>query len=83
MKGIKEIRDEEIIETFLLGDQNRAEKVIHGILRKNDEVIVIFERLGSGGYSGFSEKSHLKFSSLNDKQVNYLKSKGYLDAHEV
>jgi hypothetical protein len=77
MKGIKEIKDEDLIEVFLLGDKHRGDKLVHGVLRKNGEVIVIFERLEAGGYSGFPEKYRFKFSSLNEIQINYLKDKGY------
>ena len=74
MKGIK---DKDIIEAFLLGDKHRGDKLIHGVLRKDEGVIIIFERSEAGGYSGFPEKSHLKLSSLNDLQLTYLKEKGY------
>ena len=74
MKGIK---DKDIIEAFLLGDKHRGDKLIHGVLRKDEGVIIIFERSEAGGYSGFPEKSHLKLSSLNDLQMTYLKEKGY------
>lgn len=82
MKGIKEIKDKDIIEIFLLGDKHRGDKLVHGVLRKGEEAIVIFERMGSEGYSGFPEKSHLKLSSLNELQLNYLKEKGYSLSHE-
>jgi hypothetical protein len=36
MKGIKEIKDEDLIEAFLLGDKNRGDKLVHGVLRKNE-----------------------------------------------
>ena len=74
---MKRIKDEDIIETFLLGDKHREAKVVHGVLRKNDDVIIIFERSEAGRYSGFSETYHFKLSSLNDLQVTYLKEKGY------
>jgi hypothetical protein len=77
MKGIKEIKDEDLIEVFLLGDKHRKDKLVHGVLRKNEEVIVIFERREAGGYSGFPEKYSFKLSSLNEIQMNYLKDKGY------
>jgi hypothetical protein len=83
MKGIKEIKDEDLIEAFLLGDKHRGDKLVHGVLRKNGEVIVIFERLEAGGYSGFPEKSHLKLSSLNEVQTIYLREKGYSLSNEA
>lgn len=74
MKGIK---DKDIIEAFLLGDKHRGDKVVHGVIRRGEGVIVIFERSEAEGDSGFTEKSHLKLSSLNDLQLTYLKEKGY------
>jgi hypothetical protein len=79
MKGIK---DEDIIEAFLLGDKHRGNKVVHGVLRKTEDAIVIFERSGAEGYSGFLEKSHLKLSSLNERQLTYLRGKGYFLSDE-
>ena len=74
MKGIK---DKDIIEAFLLGDKHRGDKLIHGVLRKDEDVIIIFERSEAGGCSGFPEKYPLRLSSLSELQLNYLKEKGY------
>jgi hypothetical protein len=82
METFKEITDKDIIEVFLLEEKQRENKLIHGIQRKNGEVIVIFESLGLEGHTGFSEKFHLEIPSLSERQLGYLKGKGYSFSHE-
>ena len=72
-----EIKDQDILEAFKLGDKNSGEKVLHGILRYAGKTLVVFERNSGEPYTGFLEKSIFDLSSLNEKQVQFLKSKGY------
>lgn len=72
-----EIKDQDILEAFKLGDRNSGEKVLHGILRYSGKILVVFERNSGEPYTGFLEKSIFDINSLNEKQIQFLKSKGY------
>jgi hypothetical protein len=72
-----EIKDQDILEAFKLGDKNSGEKVLHGILRYAGKILVVFERNSGEPYTGFLEKSIFDPNSLNEKQIQFLKNKGY------
>lgn len=72
-----EIKDRDLLEVFKLGDSNPFDKVLHGIQRRGDEIMILFEREADGSYTGFLEKLKLDLNSLNQDQIQFLKSKGY------
>lgn len=72
-----EIKDQDILEAFKLGDKNSGEKVLHGILRYAGKILVVFERNSGEPYTGFLEKSIFDPNSLNENQIQFLKNKGY------
>jgi hypothetical protein len=72
-----EIKDQDILEAFKLEDKNSGEKVLHGILRYAGKILVVFERNSGEPYTGFLEKSIFDPNSLNEKQIQFLKNKGY------
>jgi hypothetical protein len=72
-----EIKDLDILEMFKLGDSNPSDKVFHGIQRRDNEIIVLFERETSGSYTGFLEKTKIDLNFLNQNQIEFLKCKGY------
>ena len=72
-----EIKDQDILEAFKLGDRNSGEKVLHGILRYEGKILVVFERNSGEPYTGFLEKSVFDLRTLNENQFQFLRSKGY------
>lgn len=72
-----EIKDQDVLEAFKLGDKNPGEKVLHGVRRYEGKILVVFERNSGEPYTGFLEKSVFDLSSLNPKQFQFLRSKGY------
>ena len=72
-----EIKDQDILEAFKLGDKNSGEKVLHGVLRYEGKILVVFERNSGEPYTGFLEKSVFDPRTLNEKQFQFLRSKGY------
>ena len=72
-----EIKDEDILEAFKLGEKDPEDKILHGVLRKNNGNFVIYERKADPGYSGFLGKSLFDLSSLSPTQIEYLTKKGY------
>lgn len=82
MESFKGITDKDIIEIFLMEEKQRGNKLVHGIQRRNGEAIVTFESLDLEGHIGFSEKFHLRIPSLSERQLGYLKGKGYSLSHE-
>jgi hypothetical protein len=79
MKSINEIEDKEIMDLFILGVKNPMEKILHGVLRRDGKISVMFERKSSMGYTGFLEKETLDLSTENlvPLQLKYLEDKGY------
>lgn len=82
MESFKGITDKDIIEIFLMEEKQRGNKLVHGIQRRNGEVIVTFESLDLEGHIGFSEKFHLRIHSLSERQLGYLQGRGYSLSHE-
>ena len=72
-----EIKDEDILAAFKLGEKDPEDKILHGVLRKEDGNFVIYERKADPGYSGFLGKSLFDLSSLSPAQIEYLTKKGY------
>lgn len=72
-----EIKDQDVLEAFKLGDRNSGEKVLHGVLRYPGKILVVFERNSGEPYSGFLEKSVFDLGSLSEKQAQFLRNKGY------
>jgi hypothetical protein len=74
---MKEIKDQDILEAFKLGDKDPEDKIFHGVVRKDGRITVVFEKKSDQGYSGFPGKENFDFSSLNSDQRTYLESRGY------
>jgi len=74
---MKEIKDQDILEAFKLGDKDPEDKIFHGVVRKDGRITVVFEKKSDQGYSGFTGKANFDFSSLNSDQRTYLESRGY------
>ncbi len=74
---MKEIKDQDILEAFKLGDKDSDDKILHGVMRKDGRVMVVFERKSDQGYSGFLSKSNFDLSNLSQVQLTYLEGKGY------
>jgi len=72
-----EIKDQDILEVFKLGEKIPGEKVFHGVQRKGGRVLVVFERNSGEPYTGFLENSPFDLRNLTLKQIDFLKSKGY------
>jgi hypothetical protein len=72
-----EIKDQDILEVFKLGEKNSGDKVFHGVLRQYGRIEVIYERNSGEPYSGFQERSLFDLSKLSEKQIQFLKEKGY------
>ena len=72
-----EIKDQDILEAFKLGDKNPGEKVLHGVLRYEGKILVAFERNSGEPYTGFLEKSVFDIKGLNKNQFEFLRRKGY------
>ena len=72
-----EIKDEDILAAFKLGEKDPEDKILHGVLRKKGGNFVIYERKTDPGYSGFLDKSLFDLSSLSPVQIEYLTKKGY------
>ena len=72
-----EIKDEDILAVFKLGEKDPDDKILHGVLRKKNGNFVIYERKSDSGYSGFLGKSLFDLSSLSSTQIEYLVKKGY------
>ena len=76
-KLMVEIKDRDILEVFKLGEKNHKNLVFHGVLRQSGKVTVVYERNSGEPYSGFQERSDFKISDLSEKQLQFLKDKGY------
>jgi len=74
---MEEIKDKDILEAFKLGDKDSDDKILHGVMRKDGKVMVVFERKSDQGYSGFLSKSTFDFSNLSQTQIDYLERVGY------
>ena len=74
---MKEIKDQDILEAFKLGDKDSDDKILHGVTRKDGRIMVVFERKSDQGYSGFLSKSNFDLSNLSQVQLTYLEGKGY------
>jgi len=74
---MKEIKDQDILETFKLGDKDSDDKILHGVMRQEGKMVVVFERKSDQGYSGFLSKSNFDLSNLSPVQLSYLESRGY------
>lgn len=74
---MKEIKDQDILEAFKLGDKDSDDKILHGVARKDGRIMVVFERKSDQGYSGFLSKSNFDLSNLSQVQLTYLEGKGY------
>jgi hypothetical protein len=74
---MKEIKDQDILEAFKLGDKDSDDKIFHGVMRQEGKIVVVFERKSDQGYSGFLSKTNFDLSNLNQSQLTYLKSRGY------
>jgi hypothetical protein len=72
-----EIKDKDILEAFKLGEKIPGDKVFHGILRKKGRIEVVYERNSGEPYSGFLEKSMFNLTDLSERQIQFLKEKGY------
>lgn len=72
-----EIKDEDILAAFKLGEKDPEDKILHGVLRKQDGNFIIYERKADPGYSGFLGKSLFDLPSLSSTQIEYLIKKGY------
>lgn len=72
-----EIKDEDILHVFKLGEKTPKDLVLHGILRNKGITSVVFERNSGEPYTGFLERSIIDFSNLGDNQVQFLRDKGY------
>ena len=72
-----EIKDQDILEVFKLGEKNPGDRVFHGVLRQQGRIEVVYERNSGEPYSGFQEKSIFDLSKLSEKQIQFLKGKGY------
>ncbi len=74
---MKEIKDQDILEAFKLGDKDSDDKILHGVMRKDGRIMVVFERKSDQGYSGFLSKSNFDLSNLSQAQLTYLENRGY------
>ncbi len=72
-----EIKDRDIIEAFKIEEKNPENKFFHGVLRKKEGIEVVYERISGETCSGFLEKSMFTLSDLSEKQIQFLKGKGY------
>ena len=48
---MKEIKDQDILEAFKLGDKDPEDKIFHGVERKDGMITVVFEKKSDQGYS--------------------------------
>jgi hypothetical protein len=74
---MEEIKDQDILEAFKLGDKDSDDKILHGVMRQEGKMVVVFERKSDQGYSGFLSKSNFDLSNLSQVQLSYLESRGY------
>ena len=74
---MKTIKDKDILEAFKLGDKDPEDKILHGVMRQEGKIVVVFEKKSDQGYSGFLSKSNFDFSDLSPVQIEYLTKKGY------
>ena len=72
-----EIKDQDILEVFKLGEKNPGDKVLHGVIRHEGKIMVVYERNEGEAYTGFLEKSLFDPSRLSEVQLGFLKTKGY------
>jgi hypothetical protein len=72
-----EIKDKDILEVYKLEDKNYKDKAFHGVLRQGGKIMVVYERNSGDPYSGFQEKSDFNISKLTEKQLNFLRDRGY------
>lgn len=72
-----EIKDQDILEAFKLEEKSPGDKVLHGVLRHSGTIAVVYERNSGEPYSGFLEKSTFDPFNLTEKQIHFLKNKGY------
>ena len=74
---MKTIKDKDILEAFKLGDKDPEDKILHGVMRQEGKIVVVFEKKSDQGYSGFLSKSNFDFSDLSPVQIEYLTKTGY------
>jgi len=74
---MKTIKDKDILEAFKLGDKDSEDKILHGVVRQEGKIVVVFEKKSDQGDSGFLSKSNFDFSDLSPDQISYLESRGY------
>ncbi len=73
---MSEIKDEDILAAFKLGEKDPYDKILHGVQKKKTGNFVIYE-IKTDNESGFLGKSLFDLSSLNPTQIEYLTNKGY------
>ena len=74
---MKTIKDKDILEAFKLGDKDSEDKILHGVVRQEGKIVVVFEKKSDQGDSGFLSKLNFNFSDLSPVQISYLESRGY------
>lgn len=72
-----EIKDQDILAVFKLGEKNPGDKVLHGVMRQEGKITIVYERNEGEAYTGFLEKSVFDLSKLSETQINFLRKKGY------
>ena len=74
---MKTIKDKDILESFKLGDKDSEDNILHGVVRQEGKIVVVFEKKSDQGDSGFLSKLNFNFSDLSPAQISYLESRGY------
>ena len=74
---MKTIKDKDILEAFKLGDKDSEDNILHGVVRQEGKIVVVFEKESDQGDSGFLSKSNFNFSDLSPVQISYLEDRGY------
>ena len=74
---MKTIKDKDILEAFKLGDKDSEDNILHGVVRQEGKIVVVFEKKSDQWDSGFLSKLNFNFSDLSPAQISYLESRGY------
>ena len=74
---MKTIKDKDILEAFKLGDKDSEDNILHGVVRQEGKIVVVFEKKSDKGDSGFLSKLNFNFSDLSPAQISYLEDRGY------
>ena len=74
---MKTIKDKDILEAFKLGDKDSEDNILHGVVRQEGKIVVVFEKKSDQGDSGFLSKLNFNFSDLSPAQISYLEDRGY------